>query len=413
MDTKQTTPIVFGLNLNGCPEPLISPTGSSPDILIIGGGVTGLVTAWVLLDRGYKVTIVAKEWGTYTSKQRLTSQIAGALWEFPPAACGQHTDIISLSHSRHWCMIAYKVWEAMAADPVLSAASGVRMRTSAFYFTSKIEDTPSQLVKMLEIQNSGVKGFRRNIDIIHTQDLNPTVGVVDAYEHLAPVIDTDTAMKWLMGLVQGKGAKLVTETIHGSLLSQEQNLRARLSADVIVNATGLAGAEIAGGNTCYPIRGALLRVINDGKDFEKVSNALVLTADDAGNAVNEMVFIVPRNENILLLGGIAQPNECNLDLTLDSAVIQRIRQRCETFLPRLKNARLDLEYPLAQGLRPFRKCNVRLERELGEHDIEEGLPSKRSRIVHSYGHGGAGWSLSFGCAEDAVGLIEDILREGM
>ncbi|KAI6080103.1 hypothetical protein F4821DRAFT_94352 [Hypoxylon rubiginosum] len=53
----------------------------------------------VLLDRGYHITILSSAWTSY--EQRLTSQIAGALWEFPPGVCGQHTDNISLAHSKH------------------------------------------------------------------------------------------------------------------------------------------------------------------------------------------------------------------------------------------------------------------------------------------------------------------------
>ena len=30
--------------------------------------------------------------------------------------------------------------------------------------------------------------------------------------------------------------------------------------------------------------------------------------------------------------------------------------------------------------------------------------------MHSYGQGGAGWSLSFGCAADVAGLVEDALH---
>src|SRR5215469_6852109 len=91
--------LYLGYNFSFESKPQINPTTTSPNILIIGGGVTGLVTAWVLLDRGYHVTIVAKDWASYTKEQRLTSQIAGALWEYPPAVCGQHTDLTSLARS--------------------------------------------------------------------------------------------------------------------------------------------------------------------------------------------------------------------------------------------------------------------------------------------------------------------------
>lgn len=58
-----------------------------PHALIIGGGVSGLTTAKVLLENGYKVSVIAQEYAS--RKNRITSQIAGALWEWPPAVCGR------------------------------------------------------------------------------------------------------------------------------------------------------------------------------------------------------------------------------------------------------------------------------------------------------------------------------------
>ncbi|KAL0572874.1 hypothetical protein V5O48_009086 [Marasmius crinis-equi] len=392
-------------NITALSEPLVSPGPSSKHILVIGGGVIGLTTSWALLDHGYRVTIVSKEWASFTDKQRLASQIAGALWEYPPAVCGQHTDKISLQHSKKWCMVAYHIWDAIASDEELSRSSGVRMLPSDFYFPHLLDFDPFQLNKMNEIKSSGVRGFRSGPHLISERRVDSDHGGVDAYEILAPVIDTDAAMAWLMKLVLAKGAVMHTETIRGDLLTQEHYLRARFEADVIVNCTGLAGAEVAGDKSCYPIRGGLLRVVNDGKDFPKVEAALTISANVAKH--NEIVFIVPRNDDILLLGGFTEPHEWNLDLTLDSPVMKRMRARCEEFLPELKEAHLDPEYPMAQGLRPFRGTNIRVEREL--RTLATGRPP--SRIVHSYGHGGAGWSLSFGCAGDVLSLVEEALMD--
>ena len=399
-------PVTLGKDISLNPTPLHAPTPASPTVLVIGGGVTGLITSWVLLDRGYHVTIVSKEWASQTKAQRLTSQIAGALWEYPPAVCGQHTDAISLHHSKRWSLQAYDVWAAISADPQLSAAAGVQMQRSDFFFRHPIEENATQFKKMLEIQRSRILGFNRDPNLIHERGINLNYGAVDAYEHLAPIIDTDRAMSWLTEFVQAKGAHLVTETITGDLLYQEDELRNRFGAEVIINATGLASAELAGDNTCYPIRGALIRVINDGKDFPKVKDALIVAADGP----NEIVFIVPRNENILLIGGCTEPHQWKLDLTLDSPIVQRMRQRCEAFLPELKNARLDPDYPLAQGLRPFRKRNVRVERELRPKSTSSTY-ARPSRIIHSYGQGGAGWSLSFGCAGDVALLVAEALHD--
>jgi glycine/D-amino acid oxidase-like deaminating enzyme len=398
--------------------PLHPPSVSSARILIIGGGIIGLTIAWALLDRGYSVTIVSKEWASQTSKQRLTSQIAGALWEYPPAVCGHHTDTISLINSKRWCMVSYCIWSAIVGNPALSDAAGVRMKPADFFFTHKIAEDAAVQAKVQEMRSDGVHGLVHDPGLICVNGINPAYGIVDAFEVLAPVIDTDTCMSWLTSLVQKKGADLQTQTISGDLFAQESELRARFSADAIVNATGLDASDLSSDKTCYPIRGALVRLLNDGTDFPKIEKALVVPAAAGSDQMpssdsnldprssNEIIFLVPRNDNILVLGGITEPNEWELDLSLESPVIQRMRSRCESFLPMLKKARLDPEYPLAQGLRPFRKKNVRVERELRKH----GDGKVPSRIVHSYGHGGAGWSLSFGCAGDVVTLVEEALQ---
>src|SRR5277367_7103724 len=126
MPAQSNSRLRWGQNFSLDRAPQIQPTDASPSVLIIGGGVTGLITAWVLLDRGYYVTVLSKEWASYTKEQRLTSQIAGALWEYPPAACGSHTDTVSLLRSKRWCMIAYSIWATIAADPALAAAAGVQ-----------------------------------------------------------------------------------------------------------------------------------------------------------------------------------------------------------------------------------------------------------------------------------------------
>lgn len=115
---------------------------------------------------------------------------------------------------------------------------------------------------------------------------------------------------------------------------------------MIINATGLAGTELAADKSCYPIRGGLIRVVNDGSDFPKVDTALTITADLVHDW-SEIVFLVPRNDKILLIGGIPEPHEDQLDLILDSPILKRMRARCEAFLLDLRKARLDPDYPLA------------------------------------------------------------------
>ena len=111
--------------------------------------------------------------------------------------------------------------------------------------------------------------------------MNQKAGVVDSYRHLAPVVDTDHYMVWLQSLVSRKGATLITGRISGDLLDQEHELLEEYGAIAIVNATGLSAVELAGDETVYPLRGALIRVVNDGKRFPKVTEALAVGIDDA------------------------------------------------------------------------------------------------------------------------------------
>ncbi|KAF8902187.1 hypothetical protein CPB85DRAFT_1457784 [Mucidula mucida] len=127
--------------------PQADPNVPRKRILIVG------VTAWAFLDAGYDVTVIAERWAD--PKNRITSQIAGALWEFPPAVCGKHTDVISLHNSKRWCMTAYRVFDKLQAIMPRSdyLDHGVQMRMANFFFDQKMENMPDrgQLDKYEEI----------------------------------------------------------------------------------------------------------------------------------------------------------------------------------------------------------------------------------------------------------------------
>ncbi|KAF8883580.1 hypothetical protein BD779DRAFT_1801963 [Infundibulicybe gibba] len=356
--TREGTELI----LNYGPKTHVAP---SSRVLVVGGGVTGLTTAWALLDAGYAVTVVSEKWASL--EDRITSQIAGALWEWPPAVCGKHTNLISLDNSKRWCMTTYRGLDKLI-HTLPAHEHGVRMRMANFFFEQSIHKMSGQLEKMNEI--AAVH------DVCPTPpDSRPAVnqeaGVVDSYRHLAPVIDTDQYMGWLRSTHDQWG-----------LVGAGGQMLAKYGAQAIVNATGLGAYETAADHSVVPLRGALVRVINDGKRFPIVREALCVSHDDThGAEAEDIVFIVPGMTHAHL-GGLVH--------------------RTSTLWICLENAELD-PAPLVQGLRPFRDTNVRVDRE--QRLKADGT---HSRIIHSYGQGGSGFTLSFGCAADVLELLSEV-----
>ncbi|OJT09719.1 D-aspartate oxidase [Trametes pubescens] len=328
-------------------------------------------------------------------------------WEYPPAVCGHTSDVTALESSKRWAMISYHVYKHMAANPVLREQFSVQMRETVFFFEQRIKDDADQLRKMREMERSGVAGFRHDTSAVHELGLDKKRWV-DAYEVLSPLIDTDKALSRITRLVEDKGAKLVVGSVTSDLLTQEEALLSKYSADAIVNASGLGSYTLANDKNVYPLRGAVLRLLNDGQKFEKIKKALVVSATADGHVKSEFIFIVPRNENILYVGGFSEPDQTDR-VGEDHENVKKLTRDAQEFLPDLDTDHRDPAYPLAQGLRPARIGDVRVERELRAPVPEAG--SKYSRIVHCYGHAGAGWSLAFGSALEVKTLVEDALEQ--
>ncbi|KAG0190797.1 hypothetical protein DFQ28_001521 [Apophysomyces sp. BC1034] len=373
---------------------------SKPHILIIGGGVTGLTTAWVMLEKGYQVTVISKQYAS--TEAAITSQISGTLWEWAPAVNGPHTDSLSPTDSQRWSLIAYERFEKIAKSQELSEKSGVSMRLANYFFRQPVVENPQSVANMNEIEKH-VKDFRHDAAIIDEVGISKECGVVDCYQYSAPVISASRYMIWLTNYVKSLGTTLVERIIEGDLYYQELSLLREYGADVLVNCTGLAGHQLATDDTVYPQRHASLRVINDGSKFPRVTQAMSLTPEEGSNSFS----IVPLDNDILLVGSLAEANQRNLNVTLENhSPLQKAYERIVEFYPELGAGEIDPNHPVEVGLLPYRKSSVRVER---DKRFQNG--DKLSRIIHNYGQGNAGFSLSFGCAEDVGSIIDEIVKE--
>ncbi|WP_431899818.1 FAD-dependent oxidoreductase [Nonomuraea sp. bgisy101] len=141
----------------------------------------------------------------------------------------------------------------------------------------------------------------------------------------------------------------------------------------MINCSGLGARELAADDSVRPMLGQLVAVTNPG--LEEVF--LELTTEP------ESTIYVPHPGRVLC-GGIAIADRW--ELTPDPDVSERILERCRRVQPLLREAEVIAEWV---GLRPDRP-SVRVESEDG--------------VVHNYGHGGHGVSLSWGCARETAAL---------
>ena len=146
--------------------------------------------------------------------------------------------------------------------------------------------------------------------------------------------------------------------------------------DLVIDCAGIGARELARDADLEPHRGQVAIV----PKIDGLSCAIV--CDDA-----PLMYAIPRT-NDCVFGGT---NEVSDNLAADPATTQRIVAECSRVL--------NIEKPpvLAErvGLRPFRRSGVRLERDR----LRDGRT-----VIHNYGHGGAGFTLSWGCAREVLEL---------
>jgi len=202
--------------------------------------------------------------------------------------------------------------------------------------------------------------------------------VVGGWRFEAPVADMSVHLPWLAARLERLGGT-VRVAACGSL---DHALR---DATVVVNCAGLGAREVAGDRSLVPVRGQVVYV-----DAPGVDEWLLDQAD-----ARRLVYVVPRERDVVL-GGTAE--DAVEETRADPAEAEAIVARCTAALPALAGARV---LGTRVGLRPARPA-VRLE--------AERRPG--GTVVHCYGHGGAGVTLAWGCAEEVAGLVGAALGSG-
>lgn len=278
--------------------------------------------------------------------ERTTSSVAAALW-YPYKAYPEDRVL-------GWSQRSFAVLVELAGDD----SCGVYLREGIELWRRPVADP---------WWREAVPQFRRAT----AADLPP--GYRDGYVFGAPIIEMPVYLRYLARRFE-RGGGTIAYRLLGSI---EEALA---MSHVVINCAGLGARDLVRDTRLAPIRGQILRVRNPGL------SRFVLDEDDPTG----VTYIVPRREDCIL-GGTADADQW--DTTPDPATAAAILRRCVAIEPRLADADI-LEHKV--GLRPGRDA-VRLEREDRDGAI----------IVHNYGHGGAGVTLAWGCADEVIRLIDE------
>ncbi|GGR10607.1 amino acid oxidase [Streptomyces pilosus] len=275
--------------------------------------------------------------------ERTTSAVAGALW-WPYR-------IRPVASARAWALRSLEVYEGLAARPDVT---GVRMVEGVLGETALDEVDAWAAARLPGLRLATAREY-------------PAGSGVRAR---LPLIDMAVHLPWLRERLLAAGGTVEARTVADL---------AQGDAPVVVNCTGLGARELVPDPSVRPVRGQLVVVENPG----------IVTWTVSTGAGGAMAYVFPQPGR-LVLGGTAEEDAWSTEP--DPAVAEAIVRRCAALRPEIAGARV-LDHRV--GLRPARDT-VRLER--------VALPGGRL-LVHNYGHGGAGVTVAWGCAEEAAAAV--------
>ena len=186
-----------------------------------------------------------------------------------------------------------------------------------------------------------------------------------------PLVTMPVFLAWLETRCREAGVELVLDWVSDL---------AEVPGDVVVVAAGLRSGTLVDDHAGTPSRGQVALLANPG-----LTHWLVDDEHPDG-----MVYVLPHPEWVVC-GGTDVAG--SWDAVPDREVHDAIVRRCRSVVPALAHAEV---LGAKVGLRP-----VAPEVRLAASDLG-GRP-----VVTCYGHGGAGVTLSWGCADEVVRLVGD------
>jgi D-amino-acid oxidase len=323
-----------------------------PSAAIVGAGVSGLSCGAFFAEHGYRTTIFAEKAGPNT-----TSGAAAAIW-FP-------YDVEPLRRVLEWALQTYRVLIGLANDP----RTGVSMIELRQFSPSGALPIPEWAIPL------GARPITRSFPVNDPEGTPNRLPanhspLKDGFALAVPLMDTTIYLDYLRDRFLRAGGEMKVGVRYNKLEEVSSGF------DLLINCAGIGARMLVGDNSLEPHRGQVAIV-------SKIPNLNVAIVCDGP----PLMYSIPRTKDCVL-GGTNEPSDC---LEIDPEATSRILAECTRAL----GAAVPPVVAERVGLRPFRKSGVRLER--------DRLGDGRS-VIHNYGHGGSGFTLSWGCASAVLEL---------
>ncbi len=189
----------------------------------------------------------------------------------------------------------------------------------------------------------------------------------DGFSVTVPLMDTAIYLQYLRSRFPGT----IREVMPFASLSEIPAER-----DVIINCSGFGARALVGDTRLHPHRGQVVLTP------PQPSLPYAVVYEDT------LTYVIPRSGDCVLGG----TNDVSDDLHPNDDQTRDIRRRCAPIVPESVPT-----LGVKVGLRPFREGGIRLE---ADRTTDARL------VIHNYGHGGSGFTVSWGCAESVAALLQ-------
>lgn len=323
------------------------------DVIVVGGGVIGLMSAHGLAHRGHEVRIVARDLGDETTSARAAASFKPST--LPRTGPYRRLLLESRRELDRWTR------EGFAAELGITEVRHI-----------EASDRPLGPRDYLEVM--------RDVRHLTAQEGHAIPGAyAHALSYRTYFFDVPVTLPALFEHVSGAHGI----AIERATVERLEDLATGSQRRVLVNAAGLGARRLAADAEVIPVRG---------------QTALVPRCGDADASIYaDGYYAYPRSDGIVL-GGTAEYGVWEAEP--QPAAIARIIAANARVLAQVRGVE-----PLQSraGLRPYRRGGVRLE-----IDRAGATP-----VVHAYGHGGSGWTLGPGTAKWVVAAVDALGATGL